>query len=181
MTTSRWRPLVSVVIPCYNQADFLAEAIESALAQTHSPIEVLVVNDGSMDRTAEVAARFPSVRYIDRENGGAPRARNDGLRACSGELVLFLDADDRLLPDAVRRGVSALESHPEWALVTGHVRRIDGSGAVVDTPAQHHAGGDQFVALLRSNYIWTPGAVLYRRAVLESWGGVVTAPGAAGA
>jgi glycosyltransferase involved in cell wall biosynthesis len=178
MTTAPWRPLVSVVIPCYNQANFLAEAIESALTQTHSPIEVLVVNDGSTDETAAVAARFPFVRYLERENGGAHRARNDGLRASGGELVLFLDADDCLLPDAVRRGVAALEVNPEWALATGHVRRIDGSGAVLDTPAQHHPGGDQFVALLRSNYIWTPGVVLYRRAVLESCGSFDPAAGA---
>jgi glycosyltransferase involved in cell wall biosynthesis len=164
------QPLVSIVIPCYNQARFLGEAIESALGQTHSPVEAIVVDDGSTDDTARVAGSYPSVQYMYQRNGGAPRARNRGLRASRGDLVLFLDADDRLLPNAVTKGVDALDAHPDWAFTTGHVRLIAADGAPEGTPPQDHAGGNQYVALLRSNYIWTPGAVLYRRAVLESEG-----------
>jgi glycosyltransferase involved in cell wall biosynthesis len=167
---TRSQPLVSIVIPCYNQAQFLAEAIESALGQTHSPLEVILVDDGSTDDTARVRARYPAVDYVYQPNGGAPLARNQGLRKSSGELVLFLDADDRLLPDAISKGVETLDMHPDWAFVTGHVRLIAANGAVEETPPQDHAGGNQFIALLRSNYIWTPGAVLYRRAVLEASG-----------
>ena len=158
--------LVSIVIACYNQGRFLGEAIESALRQTCAPIEVIVVDDGSTDRTAEVAAAYP-VRCLRQPNQGAPAARNYGFRESRGQFVLFLDADDRLLPEAVAMGCAALERHRDWAFVTGHVSLIASDGTAEGTPPQQHAGGDQFLALLRSNYIWTPGAVLYRRDVLE--------------
>ena len=170
MTAARSKPLVSIVIPCYNQARYLGEAIESALGQTHSPVEVIVVDDGSSDETARVARSHSSVQYLRQRNSGAPRARNAGLAASRGEFVLFLDADDRLLPEAVARGAAALAANPDWAFATGHVRLIANDGAVEGAPPQAHAGGDQFLALLRSNYIWSPGAVLYRRSVLESGG-----------
>jgi len=163
-------PAVSVVIPCYNQARFLGESIESALRQTCRPVDVIVVDDGSTDETASVAHSYSGVMYVRQSNGGAPSARNHGLRLSQGELVLFLDADDRLLPDALARGVAALACHPDWAFVTGHVRLIAADGTPEAIPPQGHAAGDQFLALLRSNYIWTPGVVLYRRSVLESCG-----------
>jgi glycosyltransferase involved in cell wall biosynthesis len=172
------RPLVSIVIPCYNQARFLAEAIESALGQTYSAVEVIVVDDGSTDDTRAIAARFATVQYVYRENGGASRARNTGFRVSSGQLLLFLDADDRLLPDAVSLGVAALDENPSWVFITGHVRLIHADGSLLGTPPQNHAGGDQFIALLRSNYIWTPGAVIYRRDILDRDGHFDPAAGA---
>jgi hypothetical protein len=81
---------------------------------------------------------------------------------------LFLDADDRLLPGAIAHGVAALTRHGDWAFATGHVRLIAADGTLERTPPQEHAAGDQFLALLRSNYIWTPGVVLYRRSVLDA-------------
>jgi glycosyltransferase involved in cell wall biosynthesis len=71
------RPLVSVVIPCYNQAHFLSEAIESVLSQLYPCVEVIVVDDGSPDNTAEVAARYPDVRYLRQDNQGLPAARRE--------------------------------------------------------------------------------------------------------
>ena len=94
------RPLVSVVIPCFNQARFLGAAIASALAQTHTPVEVVVVDDGSTDDTAAVTARFPGVRYVRQENAGLSAARNTGLGKSRGAYLAFLDADDVLLPRA---------------------------------------------------------------------------------
>ena len=163
-------PAATVVIPCFNQSRFLGDAIESALRQTVRPIEVIVVDDGSTDDTPSVAARYDGVTYLRQRNGGAPSARNHGFRQSRGEFVVFLDADDRLLPDAVALGIAALRDRPEWAFVTGHVQLIDAAGTSVGTPAQDHAAGDQFTALLRSNYIWTPGAVVYRRASLDTSG-----------
>ena len=161
---------VSVVIPCYNQARFLGEAIGSVLRQTCHPVEVIVVDDGSTDDTASVAQSFAAVKYLRQPNEGAPSARNHGLRSSQGEFVLFLDADDRLLPDALAQGIAALADHTAWAFVTGHVRLITADGRAESTPPQVHAAGDQFLALLRSNYIWTPGVVLYRRSVLDAVG-----------
>src|SRR5918997_500688 len=107
--------LVSVVIPCYNQAHFLGEAIESVLSQTYPHFEVVVVDDGSTDNTQEVAARYPGVRYIRQENQGLAGARNAGIRRSNGSFLVFLDADDRLLPRALEAGLKALKEHPECA------------------------------------------------------------------
>src|SRR5215213_3125487 len=99
-------PLVSVVIPCYNQAHFLGEAIESVLAQSYPNFEIVVVDDGSTDDTSEVAGSYPKVRLVRQENQGLSGARNAGLARSEGEYVVFLDADDRLRPEA-------LEAHLE--------------------------------------------------------------------
>jgi len=163
-------PLVSIVIPCFNQGRFLGEAIDSALAQAHPAIEVIVVNDGSTDDTRSVACARPGVRHIEQRNQGAPTARNTGLADSRGEYVLFLDADDRLLPHAVALGIQSLDAHPDWSFVTGHVRLIAEDGSSVDVPSQEHPDREPYIALLRSNYIWTPGVVLYRRSILDAVG-----------
>ena len=164
------RAAVSIVIPCYNQARFLGEAIESALGQTCAPLEVIVVDDGSTDHTASIAARYFGPKYLRQRNAGAPSARNHGFRESQGDYLLFLDADDRLLPDAVAHGLAALTEHADWAYVTGHVQLVAADGKPEGIPPQEHAAGDQFIALLRSNYIWTPGVVLYRRSALDAAG-----------
>jgi cellulose synthase/poly-beta-1,6-N-acetylglucosamine synthase-like glycosyltransferase len=84
----------SVIIPCYNQGHFLHEAIESALAQTYPHSEVLVLDVGSTDKTAEVAAAYSGVQYIRQKNSGVSAARNTGLKQSRGEYLVFLDADD---------------------------------------------------------------------------------------
>src|SRR5262245_8511327 len=107
--------LVSIVIPCFNQARFLATAIESALAQTDQRCEIIVVDDGSTDDTRTVAAEYPTVTCISQTNAGLPAARNCGLRRSTGEYVIFLDADDRLLAEAAKRGVGELLRNPDCA------------------------------------------------------------------
>src|ERR1022692_3306410 len=86
-------PLVSAIIPAYNAAKFIHRAIESALAQTHHLLEIIVVDDGSSDETAPVAANYP-VTVIRQQNGGTANARNTGAKAASGEWLAFLDHDD---------------------------------------------------------------------------------------
>ena len=162
-------PLVSIVIPCYNQGRYLGEAIESARHQHYSNVEVIVVDDGSTDDTLPVAAAYPGIRYLHQQNSGTAVARNRGLSESRGEFVIFLDADDRLLPDAVARGVEYLGNHPDTAFVSGHVRLMDAVGIPTVEQAQDHEPAS-YVALLRWNYIWTPGAVMYRRAVLDAIG-----------
>ncbi len=92
---------VSIVIPCWNQAQYLSEAIESALNQTYEDIEVLVINDGSPDNTLEVASKYP-VKIINQVNKGLASARNAGIMNMRGQYMLPLDADDILLPDCVK-------------------------------------------------------------------------------
>jgi glycosyltransferase involved in cell wall biosynthesis len=169
--------LVSVVIPCYNQAHFLSEAIESVLSQSYPRFEIVVVDDGSTDNTSEVASSYPpeKVRLVRQENKGLSAARNAGLAESKGEYVVFLDADDRLLPEALEVGVRELEAHPQCAFVSGHIRRIAADGSPLRTPPQAlnkaHIEGDHYARLLRYNYIWTPGSVMYRRTVFDSVGG----------
>jgi glycosyltransferase involved in cell wall biosynthesis len=162
------RERVSVVIPCYNQAIFLADAIGSAIRQSHSPHEVIVVDDGSTDGTADVAAAFPEVRYVRQDNQGVATARNAGLAHSRGEYLVFLDADDRLLPGALADAVTALQTRPDCAFVYGHVQWIGEDGEEIVTPKQRCCEGDLYLQLLRHNYIWTCGAVLYRRWVFDA-------------
>ena len=93
-------PLFSIIIPCYNQASFLPDCIESILSQSFQDWEALIINDGSTDHTASVASDFAvqdaRIFLVQKENGGLSSARNAGIRAASGNRLLFLDADDFL-------------------------------------------------------------------------------------
>ncbi len=99
-------PSVSAVIPAYNAESFLADAIRSVLAQTYEVVEIIVVDDGSLDRTAEVAAAFPRTRVVRQPNKGQASARNAGIAVAEGEWIAFLDADDLWLPQKteIQRG-----------------------------------------------------------------------------
>ena len=105
-------PLVSVIIPAYDEEAFVAEAIESTLAQTYPRVETIVVDDGSTDRTAEIAAGYEEVKLIRQENRGLSNARNTGVAASNGEILAFLDADDMMLPDRLRVQVGHLLDNP---------------------------------------------------------------------
>jgi glycosyltransferase involved in cell wall biosynthesis len=167
--TSRTGGLVSVVIPCYKQAHFLGEAIESVLSQSYRNIEIIVVDDGSPDGTAEVAARYMGVRCLRQANSGLPAARNAGLRQSQGEYVIFLDSDDRLLRDAVGLGIAAMGAHPECAFVCGHNRYIGADGAPIAQPRRPCVGVN-YMSLLAHNMIECPASVLYRRDRIEAVG-----------
>jgi glycosyltransferase involved in cell wall biosynthesis len=109
------RPLVSIVIPCYNYARYLSEAIESALGQTYSPVEVIVVDDGSTDDTQTVARSYP-VRLLTQRNQGLSASTNNGIRASRGEYVTRLDADDVLCSTFVEETLAMLERNPDAPL-----------------------------------------------------------------
>lgn len=104
-------PLVSIVVANYNYARYLGEALESALAQTHRQVEVIVVDDGSTDDSLAVAGRYP-VRILAEEHFGVGAARNRGAVAASGVFLMFLDADDRLEPTYVEACLAALQAAP---------------------------------------------------------------------
>src|SRR5438046_3178785 len=105
-------PLVTVVVPCYNHARFLAATLDSIDAQTYSSIETIVVDDGSTDGSAALAGER-RVQVLRQTNQGVGAARNAGLREATGDFVVFLDSDDELLPGAIRSGVDALASNPD--------------------------------------------------------------------
>lgn len=109
---------VSAIIPCYNYGKYLAQAIDSILAQTHPVAEIIVVDDGSGDNTREVAESFGErVQYIFQENRGRAAARNTGIRAATGDWIALLDADDRWLPEKIKLQMEALAGRPDAVLV----------------------------------------------------------------
>jgi glycosyltransferase involved in cell wall biosynthesis len=112
-------PLVSILVAAYNGEKYIGEAIDSALAQDYSPIEIVVVDDGSKDRTARIVKGYtdPRIRYIYQENQGVVGARNRLLREAKGELLTYLDMDDIYLPGKVKEEVGFLETHPEYSAV----------------------------------------------------------------
>jgi len=113
------KPLVSVIIPAYNSARYISRAISSAIAQTYKDIEILVVDDGSTDRTADIVRSFgdPRIKYFYQENRGQGAARNNGIRISKGEYVTFLDSDDFYLPEKIDKQVNFLETNPEHQAV----------------------------------------------------------------
>ena len=168
-------PKVSVVIPAYNQAHFIAETIESVLAQTFQDFEIVVIDDGSTDNTPEIVSSFP-VRYFRQENQGPPSARNRGIELSNGEYIAFLDSDDVLMENALQKGVEVLDSHPEVGFSYGQASMMDEDGHIyrvrkssfLDSSAIVD-GKEQIREVLFSNRIATS-AVMVRRQCLDEVG-----------
>jgi glycosyltransferase involved in cell wall biosynthesis/SAM-dependent methyltransferase len=164
-------PSVSIVITTYNHAQFLPEAIESALGQIVRPAEVIVVDDGSTDDPSSVVSRYPDVRFIRQPNQGLAAARNTGWQAAHGRYVVFLDADDRLLPEALASNLRRFKERPECAFVYGGYDYIDADGRHLSSPAPNLVGEDAYEAFLKENCVSMHATVMYRRHCLEQVGG----------
>jgi glycosyltransferase involved in cell wall biosynthesis len=159
------RKLASIVIPCHNHGRYLNEAIESALTQTYRPIEVIVVDDGSTDNSAEVAGRYP-VTLVTQKNQGAGAALNHGIRVARGQYLVRLDADDKLHPAFVERCIQVLEEHAEPAFVYTWVILFGArDGIFLSKPYD-------LCRLKLGNYI--PGAAVIRREAIRAVGGFDT-------
>ena len=161
--------LVSIIIPCFRQAHLLGEAVESVLAQSYPHFEIIVVDDGSPDDTAQVVKRYPSVRYLRQDNRGVSAARNSGTQASSGTYLVFLDADDRLLPNHLQANLKAFEEHPDAGFVCGDYRWFGAE----DTWHTHDCRPfpDHYATLLRRNFIGPPHVVMFKRQVIQEAGG----------
>lgn len=132
------RPLVSVIIAAYNAEQHLAETLESVLSQTYPRVEIIVVDDGSTDGTANCVRAFGErIRYVYQPNGGTPsKPRNTGMACASGELVTVLDADDLMQPDKVERQVQFLRRHPTAGCVLVDYQNFGTSGPIGPTQFQ---------------------------------------------
>jgi glycosyltransferase involved in cell wall biosynthesis len=168
-------PTVSIIIPCYNQAQYLPDAIESCLAQTYPDIEIIVVDDGSTDTAAEVAARYPLVQYIYQDNSGPARARNTGWKRSQGAFLQFLDSDDVLLPNKIARSLSVFDTYPDTGLVytnyevrTADLRERYPLQPVYDSKPEGHIL-PQLVH--RTATFFAPHCALVPRQVVEKTGG----------
>ena len=168
MTRHPNMPLVSVVLTTYNHAQYLNDSLNSVLEQTYSPIEIIVVDDGSTDATWDVVAGYPTVHYHYQDNRGLAAARNTGIGLARGDYLLFLDADDALLPDAVSIQVEEMQRHPEAAFVSGgHFTADEVLRPLREVSADVQA--NHYETLLSRNYIGMHAAVMYRRSVLEAF------------
>jgi len=117
--------LVSCIVPCFNGARFVEECIRSILAQTHRPLEIIVVDDGSTDASAAVVHRFgDAVRYHRRENGGPAAACNTGLALATGDFIAFLEQDDLWLEGKVRRQLTEFAVRPDLDYCVTHVQNF---------------------------------------------------------
>jgi glycosyltransferase involved in cell wall biosynthesis len=168
MEINNKQELVSVVIPCYNQARYLGEAIQSVLKQSYRNYEVIVVDDGSTDDTGEVASSYEGVRVVRQQNQGLSAARNSGLKQSRGEYVVFVDADDRLMEEALEVGVEALNAHPDAAFVFGHFQLINAEGNCISVQRGAFSDEDYYLTLLQYNFIGVPAMVTYRRSVFDT-------------
>jgi glycosyltransferase involved in cell wall biosynthesis len=155
-------PLISAIIPAYNAARFLPAAVASIRAQNYSDLEIIVVDDGSSDDTAEVVAALGGVRYLRQDNRGPAAARNSGIRAARGEVLGFLDADDLWLPNLVSALLPPLVADAQLRYCWGHtqwVRYAEQDGAFCKQHVEH---ADYPLCLIP--------AALFRRAAFDEVG-----------
>ncbi len=168
-------PRVSVIIPCYNRAHVIREAIDSVLAQTYRDYEIVVVDDASTDDSREVVAAYGDrVRLVARAaNGGIAAARNDGILHSRGELVAFLDSDDLWEPRRLETAVAFLDAHPGYGAVYGDMRCVWPEGGPSTDHCVADMGGGRsgwiFEDLLRHALISTL-TITIRREVLDRVG-----------
>jgi glycosyltransferase involved in cell wall biosynthesis/CheY-like chemotaxis protein len=167
-----WLPTVAAIIPCFNAAQFVGDAVQSALAQTYPRLEVVVVDDGSTDHLTDALQVFRGrIKLVIQPHQGVSAARNRGIRETDAELVALLDADDRWHPDKIRRQVAVLASRPDCCLVYTARQLVDMTGASVQEGTTWYplppepVQGECLVELVRANRLMAS-SVLFRRAAL---------------
>lgn len=161
-------PVISVIIPCYNHAPFLAKAINSVLEQGYPQTEIIVVDDGSVDDTKTRAGQFPSVKYIYQHNQGLSAARNAGIAASHGDYLVFLDADDWLAPNALSINLARLNAAPNAAFVSGGHIKISSAGHIIEE-VRTNVAANHYIHLLQGNYIGMHATVMYRRNIFHQF------------
>lgn len=158
MSTVPGDELVTVVVPVFNGARYLDDALRSVLDQDHQPVEVIVVDDGSTDDTPAVAARHAGVRYLRQANAGPSSARNAGIAVARGAYVTFCDADDRFRPTKVSAQLRYLREHPDVdCVLVGH-QTFTEAGVPLPAWEREEAG-------------YQPQSAMVRRATLDRVGG----------
>lgn len=155
--------LVSVIIPAYNAERFLGEAIVSVLAQTYRPIELIVVDDGSTDRTGEIARSYDRVIYIHQPNAGTASARNHGIRDSRGEYLAFLDADDLWLPAKLTLQMKSFADDEQLEIVSGYVEQFV-------SPADTSRDSGRYIFSSDPLPGYSSNAILIKRSAIERLG-----------
>ena len=164
-------PTVAVVVTTYNDARFLPDAMASIMGQTDRADEIFVVDDGSDPAHRPDISAWPGVILIQKSNGGLASARNAGLARCSADLILFLDVDDILAPQAIEIGKASLSRNPEAAFTYGAHRRVDAMGHPLTELIYHPVSIDAWRDFLALNHVGMHATVLYRARILKDQGG----------
>lgn len=164
-------PLVSVIVPTFNRAAYLAAALNSALGQTYPNCEIIVIDDGSTDNTKEVVQPYLSkVQYVYQDNKGNAAARNTGLTRAKGKYIAFLDSDDVWLKEKCAKQVAFLEEHPDHAFVYSGTYLIDENGQEVGNRLLQEGEEPSFENLFTKNRIISLSVVMVRKEHLDSVG-----------
>ena len=170
-------PFVSIVIPAYvatpRQAELLAETLDTVAAQSCQDFETLIVDDGSPLPVNPIAGGRPRTVVLRQANGGSAQARNTGIAASRGRYLIFLDADDHLLPPAIDAGLDAFRAHPECGYVVGGREEMTYEGDPVPWSVPTMPSETRLYQILLGFdwYIIPPSSVMFRREVVESVGG----------
>jgi glycosyltransferase involved in cell wall biosynthesis len=163
---------VSIVITCYNYGQFLIDAVESALGQTFTDFEIIVIDDGSTDNTPNVITKYSSdsrVHYVRQQNLGQPKAKNRGIAESGGEFVAFLDADDIWMPDKLERQMQ-LFSNPAVGVVYSRRHWIDPEGCIIDGNERTLRRGNVLDYIFVDNFVCFSSSVVRKRLLLEVGG-----------
>ncbi len=165
--TQQSNSLVSVIIPCYNYAHFLGDAVESVIAQTNLNWECIIINDGSPDNTEQIALAYckkdKRIKYLFKENGGHSSARNLGIKNCFGKYILPLDPDDKIAPGFLKNAVEVFERTPETKVVTGFTQLFGTTNEVLKLQ------GYDFKTLLTVNFLYN--SCVYRKSDYDATNG----------
>jgi len=166
-------PTISVIVPAYNAENTILETIGSVQQQTFSDFELIVINDGSNDRTLELLKSLTDSRLkiFSYENGGLCVARNRGISHASGKFVAFLDADDLWTQDKLELQLAALQQHPEAAVAYSWTSYIDEQGKLLSVDKPIFFKGNVYARLLVNNFLANGSNPLIRREAIESIGG----------
>jgi glycosyltransferase involved in cell wall biosynthesis len=160
-------PTVSVIIPTYNRASMVKEAIQSVLGQTYSDYEIIAVDDGSTDNTREIVNAFSDkkIRYVFQENRGRSNARNHAINIAWGRYIAFLDSDDLFMPIKLERQVAFMENNPDILLSHTSYLRINNGGEYIEEVKSGTFSGKVYLDMVRRCPIATP-TVMVRTAAL---------------
>jgi len=143
-------PNVSIILPTYNRAPTLSRAIDSVLKQTYKDFELIIIDDGSVDKTKDIVANYlsdPRIKYLHQENAGASAARNRGIQVSTGDLIAFQDSDDEWMPDKLHTQVQVFEKNDDsLSLVYGDMLRVEPDGKISTSYAPDVNNGDLFNA-----------------------------------
>lgn len=166
-------PLVSVITPTFNRADYLPYAVESVLSQSVPDFELIVIDDGSTDGTAELMERYLAdsrIRYLKQENQGQSVARNRGIAEARGQFICFLDSDNAWVSTKLETSLKAFEEHPEADIVYGDFITIDGEGHELGVNRMARYSGRITPQLLRDNFV-SMNTTMTRKRCFDEMGG----------